>query len=97
MIKHMNANDAKVLTDARQAKYEKKKARRIKRDVNSIHWTIRSRARHGYHHARWDYRDSMDKETVKKALLEEGYRIDESTYPYFEVIWDEEEKFIRKK
>jgi len=97
MIKHMNAKDAKALTDERQAKYEKRRNKHIKWDLNTIHWTIRSRARHGYHHARWDYRDSMDKEAIKQKLINEGYRVDDSIYPYYEIIWEEEEKFIRKK
>ena len=97
MIRNMSAKDAKALTDSRQEKYEKRKNKRIKRDINLIHWTIRSRARHGYHHARWDYRDSMDKDVVKIKLIDEGYRVDESIYPYYEIIWEEEKSFVRKK
>jgi hypothetical protein len=97
MMKLMNAEYAKMLTDIRQRKYLKKRARRLKSDLNTVHWNIRSRARHGYYHARWDYRDSMDREEVKNRLIAEGYRIDESVYPYYEIIWEDEKTFVRKK
>lgn len=92
----MNASEANQIALANQEKYEKKKAKHLKRDLNSLHSQINRESKHGHYITRWDYRDSMDRETIKGLLLEEGYKIDEM-YPYFEISWGEECDICHKK
>ena len=81
----MNAKQAEQLALSNQIRYEKRKEKRTKRNLEFIHYEIKRESKRGYFAVRWDYRDSFDKEGVKMVLIDEGYQVKEY-YPYFRLL-----------
>lgn len=85
----MNAKESNLLALSRQSKFEKMKAKKLKRNMNSIHYNIKRVAKKGYFRVAWDYRDCIDRETIKSNLINEGYNVID-TCPYFDIYWGDE-------
>ena len=92
----MNAKQAEQLALSNQNRYEKRKNRRTRRNINFIHYEINRKSKKGYFAIRWDYRDSLDRDRVKQILIDDGYQVKEY-YPYFEITWGDENEINHKK
>jgi hypothetical protein len=92
----MTAEEANKLALSKQAKFEKRKSKNLKRSLNRIYYLIKHESVRGYFAIRWDYRDCMDRELIKSTLIFEGYNIQEY-YPYYEIVWGNENEICHKK
>ena len=92
----INAEEANKISLANQEKYELRKAKHLKKDMNKVHDIIVREAKNGQYEVLWDFRDSFDINQIEASLLAEGFKV-EQEYPYFKIFWGDKDEITHKK
>lgn len=91
------AKKANEISLASQEKYEVKVAKNVEKTMKSIHSLIKREAKSGHYITRWDWRDCMDRDEVMELLKAEGYNVNDSIYPYYEISWGSPDEVNHKR
>lgn len=92
----INAEEANKITLSNQEKYEVKRAKKFKKDIDSIQSLIKTESKKGNYFTRWDNREAVDKDEIKSLLIAEGYEVKEGCLCFY-ISWGSKEEIAHKR